>query len=136
MTKGKTYQDPQFRYVDSHSKREILRLTDYMGHSNHFYFTDPCWLNDNRSFVFTSDRENQSNLYRYDLDTGTITQMTDLQGRGRPGGCVSAANNALYYGWHGAIYELKLDTLKGKVLMTDPHNFSILGLRCDFEFFG
>ena len=41
------------------------------------YYTDPCWLNDNRSFVSTSDRENQSNLFRYDLDTGLITQITD-----------------------------------------------------------
>ena len=37
--------------------------------------------------MFTSDRENQSNLFRYDLDTGLITQMTDLKGKGRPGGC-------------------------------------------------
>ena len=103
MPKGKTYRDPQFRYEDAYSGREILRLTDYLGHSNHFYFTDPCWIpgTDNRSFVFTSDRENQSNLYRYDLDTGLITQMTDLQGRRRPGGCISEANNALYFGWHG-----------------------------------
>ncbi|MBL7201489.1 MAG: hypothetical protein ISS56_15225 [Anaerolineae bacterium] len=68
-------------------------------------YTDPRWFNENRSFVFTSDRESQSSLFLYDLDTGLITQMTDLQGRGRPGGCVSAANNALYYGWQGAIYE-------------------------------
>ena len=39
MPKGQTYHDPQFRYVDSYSGREILRLTDYLGHSNHFYFT-------------------------------------------------------------------------------------------------
>ena len=111
MSKGRVYHDPQYRYEDSYSHREILRLTDYLGHSSHFYFTDPCWLNDNRSFVFTSDRENQSNLFRYDLDTGLITQMTDLQGPDRPGGCVSAANHALYYGWQGAIHELDLETL-------------------------
>ena len=62
--------------------------------------------------MFTSDRENQSNLFRYDLDTGLITQITDLQGPGRPGGCVSAANNALYFGWKGQIIELGLETLQ------------------------
>jgi hypothetical protein len=66
--------------------------------------------------VFTSDRENQSNLFRYDLDTGLITQMTDLHGSGRPGGCVSAANNALYFGWQGTIRELDLDTYEERVL--------------------
>jgi len=112
MGKGKVYHDPQFRYIDSYSNREVLQLTNYLGHSNHFYFTDPCWFNDNRSFVFTSDRENQSNLFRYDLDDGRITQMTDLQGTGRPGGCISAANSALYFGWQGAIHELNLETLE------------------------
>ena len=112
MGKGKVYHDPQFRYIDSYSNREVLQLTNYLGHSNHFYFTDPCWFNGNRSYVFTSDRENQSNLFRYDLDDGRITQMTDLQGTGRPGGCISAANSALYFGWQGAIHELNLETLE------------------------
>ena len=38
--------------------------------------------------------------------------MTDLHGSDRPGGYVSAANNALYYGWQGAIFELDLETLE------------------------
>ena len=72
--------------------------------------------------MFTSDRENQSNLFRYDLDTGLITQITDLQGVGRPGGCVSAANHALYFGWKGAIHELNLETLEERELwrQTEP----------------
>ena len=111
MGKGRVYDDPKFVYDDAYSKRKVERLTDYLGHSNHFYFTDPCWFNNNRSFVFTSQRENMGNLFRYDLDDGKITQMTDLKGKGRPGGCVSAANHAIYL-WQGRkIIELKLDTL-------------------------
>ena len=97
--KGRVYQDEPFRYTDRHSGRAVVRLTDYLGHSNHLYFTDPCWFNDGRSLVFTSDRENQSNLFRYDLDSCTVTQLTDLTGRGRhlsgagrPSGCFSDAN--------------------------------------------
>ncbi|MFN2285722.1 MAG: oligogalacturonate lyase family protein, partial [Anaerolineae bacterium] len=116
MTKGRTYHDPQFRYIDQYSNREILQLTNYLGHSNHFYFTDPCWFNNNRSMVFTSDRENQSNLFRYDLDTGLITQMTDLKGGGRPGGCVNLVNNALYFWWQDVLYELDLDSLEERVI--------------------
>jgi oligogalacturonide lyase len=116
MTKGRTYQDPQFRYIDQYSNREIVQLTHYLGHSNHFYFTDPAWFANNRSMVFTSDRENQSNLFRYDLDTGLITQMTDLKGQERPGGCVSLVNNALYFWWANVLYELDLTTLKERVI--------------------
>ena len=39
MPKGQTYQDPQFCYEDAYSGREIVQLTNYLGHSNHFYFT-------------------------------------------------------------------------------------------------
>jgi oligogalacturonide lyase len=42
-----------------------------------------------------------------------------LQGKGRPGGCVSTANNALYYGWQGAIYELDLETLEERELWNE-----------------
>jgi len=40
MGKGQVFRDPPFEYVDSYSGRRIRRLTDYLGHSHHFYFTD------------------------------------------------------------------------------------------------
>lgn len=116
MSKGRVYHDPQFRYIDAYSGREIVRLTDYLGHSNHFYFTDPCWFNQNRSFFFMSDRENQSNLFRYDLDDGKITQVTDFKTPGRSRGCWSEANQRLYY-WHGSqIFELDPETYAERVI--------------------
>ncbi|NKB70674.1 MAG: oligogalacturonide lyase [Candidatus Latescibacteria bacterium] len=116
MPKGQIYSDPQFAYTDNYSGRKIQRLTDYLGHSNHFYFTDPCWFNNDRSMVFTSQRENAGNLFRYDLDGGQITQLTDLQSQGRPGGCVSSANNAVYF-WHGRqLLEVDLATLDQRVV--------------------
>ena len=68
MHKGYIFEDEPFQYQDAYSGCQVTRLTDYLGHSNHLYFTDPCWFNDGRSFVFTSDRGNHSNLFRYDLE--------------------------------------------------------------------
>ena len=116
MSKGRIYEDPVFEYEDAYSKRKVTRLTDYLGHSNHFYFTDPCWFNNDESFVFTSQRENAGNLYRYDLKNRKITQMTDLKSTGRPGGCVSAANNAVYFFDGRKLIELKLDSLEERVV--------------------
>ena len=48
-----------------------------------------------------------------------MTQITNLKGTGRPGGCVSAANNALYFGWQGEIRELNLETLEERVLFRE-----------------
>ena len=116
MSKGRVYEDPVFDYEDSCSGRKVIRLTDYLGHSNHFYFTDPCWFNNDRSFVFTSQRENEGNMFRYDLDNHKITQMTDLKSKGRPGGCVSEVNNAIYYFVGRQLIELKIDSLEERVV--------------------
>jgi oligogalacturonide lyase len=91
MAKGQVFEDPQFTYTDAYSGRTITRLTDYLGHSNHLYFTDPSWFNNGRSMFFVSDRENQSNIFRYDLDGASITHLTDFSGPVRPGGCWSEA---------------------------------------------
>ncbi|MGE5550606.1 MAG: oligogalacturonate lyase family protein [Bacteroidota bacterium] len=112
MGVGRLWKDQVFRYKDNHSGRWVTKLTDYKGHSNHLYFTNPCWLNNNTSFIFTSDRENASNLFRYDLPANTITQLTDLEGEERPEGYYSAVNNAHYF-WYGKVlYELPLATLE------------------------
>jgi oligogalacturonide lyase len=124
MGKGRVYQDKQFRYTDAFSGREIVQLTDYLGHTNHLYFTDPCWYNNNRSFVFSSDRENQGNLYGYDLDSGAITQLTDLKGTGHPGGCFGVANNCHYFWWHRELHEINIETLEERIIYVAPEGTS------------
>ncbi|MCA9893017.1 MAG: PD40 domain-containing protein [Anaerolineae bacterium] len=120
MSKGRVYDDPQFRYTDAYSGREVIRLTDYLGHSNHFYFTDPCWFNDNKSFFFMSDRENKSNLFRYDLEDGKIMQLTDFQTPGQSRGCWSDANQRLYYWRDQKIIELDPDTFEEREIYQAP----------------
>ena len=122
MSKGRVYEDKQFRYEDAYSGREVIQLTNYLGHSNHFYFTDPCWFNDNRSFFFMSDRENQSNLFRFDLDDCKITQLTDFDTPGRSRGCWSEANKRLYYWRDQKIIELDPETYEEQVIYEAPPN--------------
>ena len=109
MGKGTIYDDPRFEYEDAFSGRTVRRLTDYLGHSNHFYFTDPCFFDEDRSMVFVSERGNASNFFRYDFVDGTITQITDLAQRVRPYACVSDANRALYFWSKGVLIELDLE---------------------------
>ena len=60
MGKGRVYRDRQVRYTDSFSKREVTRLTGYLGHSWQLYFTHPCWVDGATALVLKSERENRS----------------------------------------------------------------------------
>lgn len=137
MYKGYVFEDEPFTYRDKYSGCKVTRLTDHMGHSNHLYFTDPCWFNDGRSFVFTSDRGNHSNLFRYDLDTLKVTQLTELTGKSienervfdhRPAGAYSTANQKHYYWWQNILFELDVDTYEERVVYQAPPD-KVLGIH-------
>ena len=66
-------------YRDTISGVEITQLTDYKGHSHHFYFTNPGWYDQGQKLLFSSDRSNRTNLFGVDLATGEIEQITDLE---------------------------------------------------------
>ena len=66
-------------YKDPCSGVEVTQLTDYKGHSHHFYFTNPGWYDGGRKLLFSSDRNNRTNLFGIDLSTGEIEQLTDLE---------------------------------------------------------
>jgi oligogalacturonide lyase len=142
MAKGQIFEDGMFSYVDAVSERIIHRLTNYRGHSNHPYFTDPCWFNGGRSFVFISDRNGASNLFRYDFmehfqSGGKITQLTDLVGDTienervfdhRPQGAYSVSNNRYYYWWQNELFELDLESLHERTIYQAPPD-KVLGIH-------
>lgn len=66
-------------YVDRVSGVEVTQLTDYKGHSHHFYFTNSGWYAEGRKLLFCSERDNRRNLFGVDLETGDIEQITDLE---------------------------------------------------------
>ena len=66
-------------YKDHQTGVEVVQLTNYKGHSHHFYFTNSGWYDNGRKLLFSSDRGNRTNLYGIDLTTGDIEQLTDLE---------------------------------------------------------
>lgn len=123
MGVGRIWESERFSYLDPRSGREVIRFTNYRGHSNHLYFTEPCWIADGKEFIFTSDRENKSNLFRCNISSGLITQLTDLKGTGRPTGTFSQANMAHYFWYGGVLYELDIKTLNLRPLFKPPEGF-------------
>ncbi len=137
MSKGDIFNDQPFQYKDKFSGCTVTRLTNYTGHSNHLYFTDPCWFNDARSLIFISDRNGQSNLFRYDLNDHRIMQLTDLSGESlenervfdnRPQGAYSKANGKYYYWWQNGLYELNVDNAQEQLIYQAPPE-KVLGIH-------
>lgn len=120
MGVGRLFENESRRYVDRTSGREVRQLTDYLGHSYQFYFTHPSWLNDGRSLIFNSQRENRDDFFRCDIETGLITQLTDHRSRRGPGGCLSSITNRLYYWAKSTLHELDLATLEERTLCESP----------------
>ncbi len=64
--------------TDRPTGRRLRQLTDYKGHSHHFYFTNPGWFDGGCRMYIGSDRANRANLFAIERATGALSQLTDL----------------------------------------------------------
>lgn len=64
-------------FRDPKTNVRVRQLTNYRGNSHHFYFTNPGWYDNNRRLLFSSDRNNKTNLFSIELATGEIGQLTE-----------------------------------------------------------
>ena len=78
MKPYRVYEPEWTAYQDRVSGVTVRKLTSYLGHSVHPYFTNNAFYDGGRRFIFTSDRENVTNLFSFDRETGEITQLTDF----------------------------------------------------------
>jgi oligogalacturonide lyase len=112
---------------DPVSSATVRQYTNYLGHSNHSYFTHPCWYDDGRKIVIASDRENRTNLFGVDLTGGEITQLTDLDPAAGHLGAQSITKNPLHeevYFLQGmTLFALDLKTLGLRPLFTVPEGY-------------
>lgn len=79
MAAGEMFPAEWTEYKDPVSGARVRQLTSHKAHSHHLYFTNPGWYDGGRKLLFGSDRENRTNLYSLDLESGGIRQLTDLE---------------------------------------------------------
>jgi len=75
---GRTWPSETSVEQDPISRIPVRRLTAYLGHSHHFYFTNPGWYDRGQRLLFGSERANAANLFSVQLSTGQIMQLTDF----------------------------------------------------------
>lgn len=131
MAVGDLFPAERTFYTDPVSGVQVEQLTNYRGHSHHFYFTNPGWYDSDRRLLFSSDRSNRTNLYSLELASGQITQLTDLDPVPLPReveflrSCVSTVTNEAYF-WHEyKLIALDLTSLKQRILYEMPPGFDV-----------
>jgi oligogalacturonide lyase len=129
LAKGDCFPTEWHVYTDVQTNIAVRQLTNYKGHSHHLYFTNPGWYDDGRKLLFGSDRQNHTNLFGIDLDSGEITQLTDLHPLppGTETSLLFSSKNPRreeVYFWHGRrLVALDLLSLAERVLYEAPAGF-------------
>ena len=75
----KTYPPELVKRSDRMTGASVQQLTNYKGNSHHFYFTNPGWFENDQKLLFSSDRNNRTNLFAIDLNDYSIQLLTDLE---------------------------------------------------------
>jgi oligogalacturonide lyase len=105
----------------------VRQLTNYRAHSNHAYFTYPCWYDQGRKLVIISDRGNRVNLFGVDLISGELRQLTDWDPAkvlNRHSLCKNPVAEEICFFYDNQIMLLDLNTLNVRPLMTCPPGYT------------
>lgn len=131
MTAGKTYPPEWREYLDPLSGRRVRQLTDSRAEDYHLYFYNPSITPDGKYLIFISERTGVSNLFRLDLQSGWILQLTDAQParaeywpfteavRG-VGSCLPAIGNGgqeVFYFEGTGLFAVEIESLKRRQLL-------------------
>lgn len=118
---------------------KIHQLTNYKGHSHHFYFTNPGWYDGGQKLLFSSDRNNRTNLFSVDLRDYSIQQLTDLEPVPLPReveffrACKNPVKEEAYF-WHDLeLIALDLESLEQKTIFRLDSGWNISMSNCSAD---
>ncbi|HUW56791.1 MAG TPA: oligogalacturonate lyase family protein [Planctomycetota bacterium] len=132
MAKGRTWPAEWRDYDDPLSAVHVRQLTGYKGNSHHLYFTNPGWYARGGKMLIGSDRDNRTNLFGIDLETGEIEQLTDLE----PGNVaflctsVNPTCDEAYFRYNRSLVAVDLRTRELRTLCEMPEGFRWSMVNC------
>lgn len=136
MSIATQWPSEKITYADPVTGVEMTRLTCYKGNHNHLYFTNPGWYDGNKRLVICGDRDNRSNLFSICLQTGAISQLTDLPEFPLPYehvlqvAAVDGVRNAAYLCCGRDFLAVDLKTLQTRKLWEMPRGYLKHVLSC------
>src|SRR5688572_32688126 len=125
MPVGTVYPPEWRRYADPQTGRTVEQLTA-IGNNYHLYYYNPSVTPDGRWLIFYSERTGLNNLFRLDLSSGEIVQLTDapplraeywpftppMRGLGGCLACLGDGARQVYYFEGNALRAVHLETLE------------------------
>lgn len=130
MKSFEVYPSEKKQFQDRVTGVSITQLTDYLGHSFHTYFTNNGWWDEGKRLLFTSDRNNATNLYSIEIATGLISRLTNFSKSDRPISFCNDVNKRrpeVYFVKDDTMYALNLENLEIKKLYEAPKGFNFYG---------
>lgn len=131
MKAYKTFASEKRTFKDRITGANITQLTGYLGHSFHTYFTNNGWYDGNRRLLFTSDRDNATNLFSIQVESGEISQLTDFEPGSRPTvrftNDVNPKRPEVYYAIGREMRAVNLKTHEDRLLFKVPDGFNAKG---------
>jgi len=76
--KGTKYKSEKKKYIDSATGTTVWQMTDAPCNHHNMYMTKSCFTADSKTTVFLSTRSGNWNLYKMEIESGEIVQLTDF----------------------------------------------------------
>lgn len=119
-------------YVDPNTGARVRRIANDPGaRDRHLYFTTDGWYDGGRRLLLRSRREGRWNLFSVDLETGVLTQLTDLPGGVRGSTRVNDATGEVYFGHDDRIVGLDVWDRSVRTVLERPDGYDGYGFGVD-----
>lgn len=115
---GRRWPTEKETFTDPRTGATVHRLTDARAHDNHVYFAYPGWCDDD-TLLFLSERTGRRQLFSVDVESGAITQLTDLDASvGSPR--LARDGSRAFLRHRGHVVSLDLETLAVEEIVVIP----------------
>lgn len=132
MGKGKLYKSEKMEYKDAETGKRITRLTGSSANDHHLYFTNSSFTPDGNTLIFVSERTGRVNIFRMDIESGKICQLTDGEEIYRFSPCLARSIRKVFYIDGLRVKSTDIHTLGENDILTlppksEPHIITISG---------
>lgn len=120
MSKGQTYKSEKKIFTDAQTGVTIFQMTDYPAIHHNLYFVNPSCTPDGKTVFFVSERSGAANLYKSDIDSGEITQLTDRDNLNAFSVTPAKDNRRVFFSAGSEVRALDIETFAEEVLANFP----------------